>query len=226
MNPKAHPRHAFTLIELLTVIAIIGILASLVLAGLRTVRSKAHQSHCVANLREVGRAILLYTDENKGRLPGPTNVRVESAYRAGEQGLAILIGPYLGYPAPSNNRTHVPQLRCPARPFDPSQFANEATYIVQCRMRKLSNGTSTGAGRPFGKLNGDPGQETPIPFSELEAHGGAAQVWAIMEADQQVPWSALSSAWKDRLPQHPAHGGSRTTLYFDGHVALLTQLPQ
>jgi prepilin-type N-terminal cleavage/methylation domain-containing protein/prepilin-type processing-associated H-X9-DG protein len=60
---------AFTLIELLTVIAIIGILAAIIIPTVGSVRQSAQASACLSNLRQVGMSAILYANDNKGRLP-------------------------------------------------------------------------------------------------------------------------------------------------------------
>jgi prepilin-type N-terminal cleavage/methylation domain-containing protein len=60
---------AFTLIELLVVIGIIGILIAVLLPALRKARLSAQQTVCASNLRQMGAALMIYVNENRGRLP-------------------------------------------------------------------------------------------------------------------------------------------------------------
>jgi prepilin-type N-terminal cleavage/methylation domain-containing protein/prepilin-type processing-associated H-X9-DG protein len=62
-------RSAFTLIELLVVIAIIAILAAILFPVFAQAREKARQASCQSNLRQIGLATLMYTQDYDGVYP-------------------------------------------------------------------------------------------------------------------------------------------------------------
>src|SRR5690625_1509309 len=68
MNKK-QPKQAFTLIELLTVIAIIGILASILIPTVGKVREQARRTVDGNNIRQIGQAALIYANDNREQLP-------------------------------------------------------------------------------------------------------------------------------------------------------------
>ena len=61
---------AFTLIELLVVIAIIAILAAILMPVFAQAREKARTTTCSSNLKQIGTAILMYTQDYDEGLPG------------------------------------------------------------------------------------------------------------------------------------------------------------
>jgi prepilin-type N-terminal cleavage/methylation domain-containing protein len=62
----AHPRKAFTLVELMVVVAIIALLIALLLPAMRRAREQASRVNCMSNLRQRGVAIFMYMAENRG----------------------------------------------------------------------------------------------------------------------------------------------------------------
>ena len=72
MHPEnsIQSHRGFTLIELLTVIAIIAILAGILIPAIGNVRKMAATAKAVSNVRQIGMANSLYSQENKGKIIG------------------------------------------------------------------------------------------------------------------------------------------------------------
>jgi prepilin-type N-terminal cleavage/methylation domain-containing protein len=69
MRPAGTSRGAFTLVELLVVIAVIAILASLLLPTVGRVKERAKVVRVHAELYGVGLALQMYSDDHDGQLP-------------------------------------------------------------------------------------------------------------------------------------------------------------
>lgn len=63
--PKAALPAGFTLVELLVVIAVISLLISLLLPALSSARRRAKDATCLANIRQLGQAAMMYAIDNR-----------------------------------------------------------------------------------------------------------------------------------------------------------------
>lgn len=68
IHENAPPKNAFTLIEMVVVIGVIGILVALLLPAVQSARETARRSNCMSNLRQIGLAVLQY-ETSQGAFP-------------------------------------------------------------------------------------------------------------------------------------------------------------
>ncbi len=68
MNTDNH-RHAFTLLELLVVVAVIALLVAILLPSLHKARQQAKAIHCSSNLHALGHALQIYASEYNSAIP-------------------------------------------------------------------------------------------------------------------------------------------------------------
>ena len=107
---------AFTLMELLVVLAIIAILLAMALPALAGARSAARQSACLTNLRQIGLGVSSYRDAFDGLLP---DARGRPSVRTNRLAPWDAIHDYLSVELPQVDRGSVVTFspwRCPADP--------------------------------------------------------------------------------------------------------------
>jgi len=120
-TPKSF-RDAFTLIELLVVIAIIAVLATLTVPAVSGAIASSKSAKCLANLRQIGVAMIGYTSENGGRFPCDTS---------GSKSWGDYLVPY--FPLSKTNSGYVKDLvyRCPAETnLPPAGFAKSVNHYI------------------------------------------------------------------------------------------------
>lgn len=110
-------RFAFTLLELLVVIAIIALLLAVLVPGLRVAKMQAKRLVSTNNLRQIGLAISLYADANRGFFPLTTHTTGQV-----DETWIYTLAPYLG---------DVDDVRlCPADPQRQERLAHHTTSYI------------------------------------------------------------------------------------------------
>ncbi|WP_043585119.1 type II secretion system protein [Geminisphaera colitermitum] len=200
MPTHTRPR-AFTLIELLTVIAIVGIMAAITIPVVGKVRESANNVQCLSALRSWGIALQLYVDEHKGMLPGPCWAVVENLPSNNRQ-LPYFLAPYMNS---TLKKGKLPDnFLCRAWAHDRTK---EDTAIWQLvRVAKRAGGSGI---RPFGYPNSD--TEPVRNYHTLDDIINIRTAIAIRDIDKGV-------ASNDGLPEKPVHKNHRNVLFFDWHV--------
>ncbi|MDR1280080.1 MAG: DUF1559 domain-containing protein [Opitutaceae bacterium] len=210
---------AFTLIELLTVIAIIGILAAIMIPTVGAVREKARAVQCTSNLRQIGNALQMFVGDNKDHLPGPvssgqlTYVAINALGNTSPETTTALVDflhPYLNEKRPQGTWTS-PMFLCPswARLRSDRHYTNASSDYYY--------GQAWQADQVFlGRYvaGGGGGGWSPVTISRIPS---LSQNWVLRETDKDAAYGGGSDNG-GRLATKPAHGAFHNWLWYDGHV--------
>ena len=227
-------RSAFTLTELLTVIAIIGVLAAILIPVIGKVRQTARQSECASNLRQIGVALSSYVADHKGRLPGYDQVPWQSggntytSYGLNRMASAtwyMLNGvpttdlvsqlmPYLDFNRRSGGGSVqgvCPTFLCASNPSQPAS-ASDTQYAANYYLAPTIRTDSGITQYPFGYSQGN---RRGLIYAQISNPGRAP---ALFDLDAAF-LSLIGVGAITRAPETCVHDSTRNVLYFDGHVA-------
>ena len=181
----------FTLIELLVVMALMGLLVALVAAGVGQGLRRSRMTTCLSNFRQMGLAVVLFTEENDGQLPGTSHGT------SWTRSLAFYLGSnFVG--------------RCPAVPQHRARMTygwNDClatngtglrvdlcrTPVATMAMAELAPDQSSEHFH-FSGVRGGPARVTPNQFKaevNVEAHGNSAGYLFVDGHAENITWPEI-----------------------------------
>lgn len=211
---------AFTLIELLAVIAIIAVLMGVLLPSLSMARTHAKRLVSTSNLRQIGLAMELYTQDNQGLFPESSHGLTGQAAR--QRSWIFTLSPYIG----DVNEVRV----CPADPQRRKRLEYPTSSYI------MNEYIAVDAVDPFGRLTGPSYRnkyKLKRPAETITVFVGADDLSAALTSDHthsrlwflpspNVPWDTLrEDIQPDRFGGGKAEDnshGSSLYLYADSRV--------
>jgi prepilin-type N-terminal cleavage/methylation domain-containing protein/prepilin-type processing-associated H-X9-DG protein len=210
-NRPCRSHRGFTLIELLVVMGIIAALIAILLPALSSARVAARTAACASNMRQLGQALLMYANDNRGWLipvsDDPTAV-------GGVRGFGILVPPHERWPVkvfkfplpptqPPNPWDEDPAAYCPAVMVCPEDDRPEMGHTYALNNPVCVNHCKLGDHNFAGLSN-----------SEV--------ILAVEKKASANDYHYEPNNGDTKKMDRHKHGVKRGSnyLYFDGHVAL------
>lgn len=211
MQAPTKPDSAFTLVEVLVVIAISGILAALLLPALGAAKRHARRATCLNNLKQINAGIRMYYDDSNDASPAAYLPQGTSmiAYRKRIQS-------YVGLKGPAS-----PLFACPADTFF-YNYTNWRDYLSNAPVHEFAQMGSTSYWFN-GNNDANRGDDPPPPRlgiagMKLSAIKEPAKTLLAFEVPAFNPYS-----WHDRRPgAEPEFNDAKDVVSFvDGHASYI-----
>lgn len=209
-------KRAFTLVEMLVVLSIIGLIAVLLIPGINRAQASLKKAQCVSNMRQICAGLMAYVADNDGTFP----IDIDNSKGGGQNNVwGTAIWTYVGYKGIPNYPENDLQgnagadrniFHCPVTKYYPKAkfkeicvpasypVANRFSYAMNSAPSRVAYGTA-GIPMKMGRIK-SPSATALL----LEMHEAGGNQWAYHNAFGLIP-----------------HQGGCNVLYYDGHVEWL-----
>lgn len=221
-------RTAFTLVEILVVIGIIGVLMAILLPALSKARQAAITVQCQSSLRQIGAANLMYSQENRGwyvPLRG-TLASLDRPRWMENRAFCELLNVRVDE---STTPVYTPywrrQLLCPLATMAQQEFVTigvPASEAGNYGWIHYSYGYNY-SGKPWGSATSTPPQNPPA-FRSTEIRSPAEKIWFADSVQWNMIYSnSMNYLGEGGVPSNAQiayrHNNGVNIVFADGHVA-------
>ncbi len=221
LQPVTRTGHAFALPELLMVVAILGIIASLMVSGLNSAKARAQRVECASNLRQIMLAWQKHYTDNDDQLV--VNYRPQSAAN-------VPPAPWVSgdYHYSYDSVTNFTYLTDPKLAAFAGTIPN--TRVYRCpSARQLIQGKPLTRSYGLNQYMGAGSQSSALPgytaFTRVHDVIPPAQMFTFLELNPntictsmvRVPMDTNAATGYFHLPSS-AHGGRVAVAFADGHI--------
>ncbi len=236
---RPNARQALTLVEVLVVIAIIGVLVAILLPAVQAAREAARSTECKSNLRQIGIAVLQYYDVYHGHffLHHPYDADVTAQEAASDSFAEIYwedkLTPFIGGAHEANEQLAKQGIivdmiyRCPSDNSIRTAFLDETGQLdgITNRTSYLMNSLLSHKTRRYGlwtqkKFDVQVGTSKWISFAERNPEAFTKESGNDPRQDDYDIW--LGTRTFEPWLSTERHAGVANYLYLDGHVSSLT----
>jgi len=193
---------AFTLIELLVVIAIIAMLAALLLPVLARAKDSARSVQCLNQMRQIGLATRLYTDDDGDLFPRSQHSAAANHQQVWERAIAPLLG---GGSSDTTAWTNLVSriYHCPA---------DVAPRYIDYGLNAFFELEPPVVMTTWHKVTSIPKPSSTVCFCEIDS---TANTDHVMPED----WDLVSDPWLNDIVKPFRHQQRANYTFVDGHVA-------